>query len=78
MSSTSTSSTMGLIAQGQCNYNYNDDGYCDESNNIPECNYDGGWCYLKGVQFEFITKVKGSSSEIRMIFKPFVTKVIGC
>ena len=30
--------------QGHCNHN--GDGACDDSNNIPECNYDEGWWYL--------------------------------
>ena len=38
-------STWAWTPTGYCNYN--GDGYCDESNNIQECNYDEGWCYLK-------------------------------
>ena len=34
-------STWAWTPTGYCNYN--GDGYCDESNNIQECNYDGGW-----------------------------------
>ena len=32
-----------FVILDSCNY-YGGDGYCDDNNNVPECNYDGGDC----------------------------------
>ena len=41
---TTTSASATTTANSQCQFEWISDNYCDDINNIPECNYDGGDC----------------------------------
>ena len=51
---TTTSTTTTTTTQGICeNPQNNGNGFCDDNNNVPECNYDGGDCCGSCVNKEY-------------------------